>query len=124
VKELLRMKHDYGLDVSLVDNFSIIELTPCGLSTICVPSQRALSVNSEQSSLMSTFFRGKENHEPQLDFTQRIWSLTLARNCGCVVMLRHAVITSMLRSLFSVGGKVAPLHMTMGPSGPAGALNI
>ena len=54
------MKHDYGLEVILVVNFSNIELTPCGSSTTFVPSQRALSVNSEQSSLMSTFFKGNE----------------------------------------------------------------
>lgn len=121
MKELLRTKHDYGLEVILVDNFSNIELTPCGSSTTCVPSQRALSVNSEQSSLMSTFFKG---NELQLNLLRKTWSLTLAWKCGCDVMLRHAVSTSTLRSLFSVGGKVAPLHTIMGPSGPAGALKI
>jgi hypothetical protein len=41
--------------VSRAVNFSNIELTPCGSSTTFVPSQRALSVKSEQSSLMSIF---------------------------------------------------------------------
>jgi hypothetical protein len=42
--------------VSRAVNFSNIELTPCGSSTTFVPSQRALSVKSEQSSLMSIFY--------------------------------------------------------------------
>jgi len=93
----------YGLGFILDVSFSRIELTPCGFSTTFVPSQRALSVKSEQSSLMS---------------------MLLALKCGCDVMLLHAVSTSTLFSLFSVGGKVAPLHMIMGPSAPAGAVKI
>lgn len=34
-------------------------------------------------------------------------------NCGFCMMLRHAVSTSMLRSFFSVLGKLEPLHMTI-----------
>lgn len=71
MKVLLRLRHDYGLEVILVDNFSNIEVTPCGLRTTFVPSQRALSVNSEQSSFMSIFFIGREIHEPQLSPTRR-----------------------------------------------------
>ena len=49
--------------------------------------------------------------------------LTLALKSGCDVIVLHAVSTSMFFSLFSVLGKVAPWHIIMGPSGPAGALN-
>jgi hypothetical protein len=41
--------------VSRAVNFSNMEVTPCGSSTTFVPSQRALSVKSEQSSLISIF---------------------------------------------------------------------
>jgi len=88
--------------VSRAVNFSNIELTPCGSSTTFVPSQRALSVKSEQSSFIS---------------------ILLALKFGCDVMFLHAVSTSIFLSLFSVMGKVASLHMIMGPSAPAGALN-
>ena len=71
MKEQLRLKHDYGLEESLVDNFSNIELTPCGSRTTFVPSQRALSVNSEQSSFMSIFFKRKEIRELQLSTSRR-----------------------------------------------------
>ena len=49
--------------------------------------------------------------------------LTLALKSGCDVIVLHAVSTSMFLSLFSVGGKVTPLHIIMGPSAPAAALN-